>query len=123
MAHAKKPHNHGIIKNASIRQKETNPLCGDEIEIFAKVEKSKLTEIRFEGSGCYISQATASMLTDKIVGMKLLAIQNLNEDSLMEMLGATVTPARKKCAMLALWTIQKGIDNYLNVNKKKYAKK
>lgn len=122
MAHAKTPHNHGVIKGAVIRQKESNPLCGDEIEMFAQVEKSRLTEIKFEGSGCYISQATASMLTEKIKEMKLSAIQKMNEDSVMEMLGAVATPARKKCAMLSLWTIQKGIENYLNVKKKKDAK-
>ncbi len=123
MDHAKTPHNHGVIKGASIRQKETNPLCGDEIEMFAQVEKSKLVEIKFSGCGCYISQAAASMLTDKIRGMRLSAITKMNEESIMEMLGATVTPARKKCALLSLWTIQKGIENYLNVNKKKDAKK
>lgn len=123
MAHAKAPHNRGVLKNAAIRQKETNPLCGDEIEIFAQVENSKLTEIKFTGTGCYVSQASASMLTDKMRGMKLLAIKKMNEESVMTMLGAAVTPARKKCAMLSLWTIQKGIENYLNVNKKKDVKK
>lgn len=123
MAHAKTPHNRGVIKGAMIRKKEINPLCGDEIEIYAQVKNSKLTEIKFTGGGCYISQASASMLTDKIKGMKLLAIQKLNEDSVMDMLGATITPARKKCAMLSLWTIQKGIKDYLNVKNKSNAKK
>ena len=123
MEHAKTPHNVGVIKGAVIQQKETNPLCGDQIEMFARVEKLKLVEIKFSGSGCYISQAAASMLTDQIRGMKLSAVTKMNEESIMEMLGATVTPARKKCAMLSLWTIQKGIENYLNVKKKSNGKK
>jgi len=122
MAHAKSPHNQGVIRGAEIRQKETNPLCGDEIEIFARVKNSKLAEIKFNGSGCYISQAAASMLTDQLVDKKLLAVRKMNETNVMAMLGATVTPARKKCAMLALWTIQKGIENYLNVKSKKNVK-
>lgn len=123
MAHAKTPHNRGVIKGAMIRKKESNPLCGDEIEMYAQIKNLKLTEIKFTGGGCYISQASASMLTDKIKGMKLSAILKMNEDSVMEMLGAIVTPARKKCAMLSLWTIQKGIKDYLIIKKKKYVKK
>ena len=121
LAHAKEPRNFGVLKKAVIRKKETNPLCGDEIEMFADVKKGKLSKVMFKGHGCYISQAAASKLTDEVKKKKLGDIINMNEEDVKTMLGATITPARQKCAMLSLRALQEGINDYLITKDKRNA--
>ena len=121
----KNPHNFGEIKNAQIHARALNPLCGDEIEIFAnvKIDRSrgaasmplqKISEIKFRGAGCAISMASASMLTENALGKSAEQIMKFGEKEILEMLGIDVSPARKKCAMLGLWVLQKGIKKFLD---------
>ena len=69
--HYRNPRNKGRLPNADVSIHDSNPLCGDEIDIHLKVEEEKVKEIKFEGRGCAISQASASMLTEMIVGKSL----------------------------------------------------
>ena len=71
------PHNKGNLKNPTYEFSKNNPICGDEIKIQIITEKDKIKDIRFSGEGCAISQASASMLTDKIKNMPLKKIKNL----------------------------------------------
>ena len=123
----KNPRNFGEIKNAQIHARDLNPLCGDEIEIFANVEidrsrgaasmpLQKIFEIKFRGAGCAISMASASMLTENALGKSAEQILKMGEKEILEMLGIDVSPARKKCAMLGLWVLQTGVKKFLDRN-------
>lgn len=117
MAHAKNPHNFGGLKKAQIKKKEVNTLCGDQIEINASLEEEKIKEIKFSGASCFISKASASLLTDEVIGKNIYEVMKMNENSMIGLLGAEVTPARKKCVMLSLKTLQKGIEEFLTSKK------
>ena len=77
LEHFKHPHHHGKINDANITQKERNSSCGDELTFYLQVDGEKVVNVSFEGDGCAISQAAASMLTDEIIGKKLTEINHL----------------------------------------------
>ena len=112
--HYKNPMNFGVLKNPDIRKQDLNPLCGDEIEIFAKLDakKEKIREIRFKGHGCVICMASASILMQEMEGIELKKIQKMNTDDMLKLLGIELTPTRIKCMMLPLKAVQKGIIDY-----------
>jgi nitrogen fixation protein NifU and related proteins len=110
--HYRNPRNHGKMMNPHIHKEDSNPLCGDVIEIFVRVKNGKVDSVSFEGKGCVISQATASMLTDELKGKTLAEVQSLERENILDLIGLTLTPTRVKCAMLPLMTIKKGIIEY-----------
>ncbi|MGV8150330.1 MAG: iron-sulfur cluster assembly scaffold protein [Candidatus Woesearchaeota archaeon] len=112
--HYKNPKNFGEIQNSDIHKHDNNPLCGDEIEIFAKLDKKKetISEIKFKGHGCVICIASGSILMDELEGKKLKDIQKMRPEDMLKLLGLELTPARIKCMMLPLKTLQKGIIDY-----------
>lgn len=106
--HFKNPHNKGKIKNATLSAKESNPLCGDNLQIDILLDKNgKITKATFDGEGCAISQASASMLTEKLIGMSLPQIKKLKKEEIYKMLGIQISPARTKCALLSLVATKK----------------
>ena len=110
----KNPHNKGNLKNPTYEFSKNNPVCGDEIKIQIITEKDKIKDIRFSGEGCAISQASASMLTDKIKNMPLKKIKNLNKDDILEMLKIPISYTRIKCALLPLDAIKGALENVRN---------
>ena len=111
--HYKNPRNFGKIAKASIHHHEYNPLCGDEIEMFLIIGKdNKVSEVRFHGHGCAISQASASMLTEQIKGKGTEELKKLSKDDIVEMLGIPISPVRLKCALLSLDTLKNSILIY-----------
>ncbi|TAM89649.1 SUF system NifU family Fe-S cluster assembly protein [bacterium] len=103
LEHYRSPHNYGHLENPDISVEDDNPLCGDRIRVDLKVEDGRIADVRFEGKGCAISQASASMLTDVVKGMTLHDTLRLGKDEIMENLGAdTLAAARIKCATLGL---------------------
>jgi nitrogen fixation NifU-like protein len=112
--HYEHPSNKGVLEDAHIKHTDMNALCGDQVTIYAKVIDGKISDIKFQGIGCAISQASASMLTERVKGMELKRVLEMGQKQILEMLGVdTLSPMRIKCAMLALRTLQKGILNYL----------
>lgn len=108
--HYKYPHNKGKIEHPDIQNKEKNPSCGDEIEITATLnDKKELTDIKFDGHGCAISQAAISLLTDEIKGNNVEEIMKVGKEQVLELLGLDIAPMRIKCAMLGLRVLQRGI--------------
>lgn len=92
---------------------DSNPLCGDEIDIHLKVEQGKIKDIKFEGRGCAISQASASMLTEMVMDKPLTAVKDLAKDDILENIGLmNLGPARIKCALLSLKVLKMGMINY-----------
>lgn len=109
--HFKNPHNAGNLENPDKSAIESNPLCGDKIQIDIKLDKEqKITEIAFKGEGCAISQAASSMLTDKVIGMTATEIKALDHKDIYELLKVDISPGRAKCALLALETIKKALS-------------
>lgn len=101
--HYRNPHNFGHLSDPDAVAEDVNPLCGDQIRIELAVDSDrKVTDIRFSGKGCAISQASVSMLTDAVKGKTLEEIATLPKDAVLENVGIGISPTRMKCAMLGL---------------------
>ncbi len=101
--HYRNPRNFGRFESADASAEDLNPLCGDQIRMELKVDKSGLVQdVRFSGKGCAISQASASMLTESIKGKSLSEIATLPKEAVLENVGIGISPTRMKCAMLGL---------------------
>ncbi len=100
--HYRHPHNFGQLERPDAEAEDLNPLCGDQIRMQLKVDDGVVSDVRFSGKGCAISQASASMLTDAIKGMKLADVATLSKDVVLENVGIGISPTRMKCAMLGL---------------------
>ena len=107
--HFRDPRNHGSLDHPDIHAADTNPLCGDRIAIDLAVQDGQVAEVRFNGRGCAISQASASMLTEKIEGASLDELRAITPQDVLEMLGVEIGPARQRCALLALKVLHEGI--------------
>lgn len=116
--HYKNPRNFGLIENMDIDYFDENPLCGDEIRITAKVVDKKISEMKFNSKGCAISQATASILTDELIGKSIEEIKQLDLNYITHLLNIQLSVSRVKCAMLALIALKKGIINFEGKNDK-----
>lgn len=106
--HYRNPRNAGTIADADISYEDTNPLCGDRIRIDLKVADGKVTDIKFSGRGCAISQASTSMLTEMIQGQDVEEIRSLTAQDLLDEIGIPISPARVKCALLGLKVLKTG---------------
>jgi nitrogen fixation NifU-like protein len=109
--HAKHPHNAGTLEHPDISHEEHNPLCGDRVRIDLQINDDTITDIRFTGRGCAISQASASLLTDEIKGMSVERAKQYSKDELLELIGIPLqkNPVRIKCALLSLKTLKAGL--------------
>ncbi len=109
LEHYKHPRNHGTLDQPDFAFEDSNPLCGDRLRMEFRVRDDVIVESRFNGHGCSISQAAASMLTERIEGMKLDEAKRLGSGDVLEMLGIELGPVRLKCALLALKTMKAGL--------------
>ena len=108
------PRNYGKIDSPDITIRDSNPLCGDEIEINVKFDGDKIKDVKFTGKGCDISQASASMLTEMIMGKSLEDVKRVGKEDILESLGLpNLGPARIKCALLSLKTLKLGVYSYV----------
>jgi nitrogen fixation NifU-like protein len=100
--HYRNPRNFGSLERADVEAEDLNPLCGDQIRMQLELEDGVVSDVRFSGRGCAISQASASMLTERVKGMKLADIAKLSKDVVLEDVGIGISATRMKCAMLGL---------------------
>lgn len=107
--HYQNPRNYGTLENATISYEEDNPVCGDHIRLDLIVQDNRVTDVRFSGHGCAISQASASMLTEAIVGKTLDELKSLDKQFILDMLGIPLGPVRLKCALLSLKVLKAGV--------------
>jgi nitrogen fixation NifU-like protein len=108
--HYQNPRHYGIMEDPDISYQDDNPLCGDVIRIDLKVdEEERITDVAFSGEGCAISQASASMLTEEILGKTLDEVKALGKEDVLEMLGIQLGPVRLKCALLSLKVLKAGV--------------
>jgi len=104
--HYQSPRNFGTIEGADLSHEEGNPSCGDLIRIDIALDGERIREIKFSGKGCAISQASSSMLTERLQGASLAEIKAMTKDDILEMLGIELSPMRVKCALLPLKVVK-----------------
>src|SRR5215210_3248026 len=97
--HYKQPHNWGELPDADLEFEDFNPLCGDELKVDGE---NRVQDVRFSGHGCAISQASASMASDEVIGMPVDELVRLDKDFILELLGIDISATRMKCALLSL---------------------
>lgn len=107
--HYQNPRNFGHLENPDIVHEEGNPSCGDQIRIEIKIQDNKISDIKFTGKGCTISQASASILTEIVKGKTLDEIKKFSKEDMLNALGIPISPIRLKCALLGLKVLKAGI--------------
>ena len=118
--HYENPRNRRAIEGADIDYTGGNPGCGDIIHMFATIgENDRITDVSFEGEGCTISQAAASIVTEMVKGKTLGDLEGMSYETLVEELGSEVVAPRIKCAVLALGTLKAGAAEYVSVRRLK----
>jgi len=126
MDHYKRPRNHGEIEGADLHEHLLNPLCGDEVTVYAIFDGDRVTDVKFSGRGCSISQASASMMTERLVGKSREEVEaEISEfkammvgekefpemDDLAALKGVIQFPSRIRCATLAWNAFQRGLED------------
>ena len=103
LEHYKQPHNWGELEHAELEFEDFNPLCGDELKVQLRVDgEERITDVRFSGHGCAISQASASMASDEVIGMPVSKLLELDREFVLDLLGIDISATRMKCALLSL---------------------
>ncbi len=103
------PLNYGALAAADWSYEEDNPLCGDVIRIDVKLgTDGRVAEVAWQGNGCAISQASASILTEEVKGLTLEEVRSFDKDQLLALLGVPLSMARVKCALLCLKVLKAG---------------
>jgi nitrogen fixation NifU-like protein len=111
LEHYRRPHNFGVLDDATNSQEGANPLCGDRITLQLRIRDGRVDGVGFTGRGCAISQASASLLTDEIKGKPVATAAGMQAGDVLELLGIEISPARMKCALLSLETLQQALEN------------
>jgi nitrogen fixation NifU-like protein len=107
--HYHHPRGWGLKQSADIERTGRNPLCGDEITIQLTLTPTTISAMRFEGQGCVISRAAASLLSEYCAGKPVVEIQRLQPADMEHLLGIALPPARLTCGLLALDTIKQAL--------------
>ena len=109
LEHYKRPRNFGELESHDHSAHEVNPLCGDELGVQIAVDDGRIADLRFQGHGCAISQAAASMASEQLIGMEVDEVATLEADWMLELLGIDVSATRRKCALLSLKVVRHAI--------------
>ena len=111
--HFNNPRNKGALDDPDMLVNGGNPGCGDVVTLFVKLdEQDRITDIKFDGHGCTISMAAASLLTEMVQDKTLAQVRQMNYGKLIDTLGREVVQSRLRCATLAMDTLQGGAREY-----------
>jgi len=113
LEHYKYPKHRTTIPNPDFTGGDYNPSCGDRVAIQGTVHDGVVTAIGFSGSGCVISQAAASMVTEACLGKTVADIQKMTSDDIKTMIKIPLGPTRLKCALLSLYVLQQALNDFL----------
>ena len=103
LEHYKRPHHFGELERPDLEFYDTNPLCGDELRVQLRLDgDNRVADVAFSGQGCAISQASASMVSDEIIGMPIDDVLRLDKQFVLDLLGIDISATRIKCALLSL---------------------
>lgn len=108
--HYKRPRNFGVLEPHDLEAEEHNPLCGDELSVQIRVKDGHIEDLRFDGHGCAISQAAASIASEELKGMELEEVGKLGADWMLDLLGIPVSATRRKCALLNLKVVRGAVS-------------
>ncbi|MEM3852278.1 MAG: SUF system NifU family Fe-S cluster assembly protein [Methanomassiliicoccales archaeon] len=109
LEHYKHPHNKGTLEHPDVFAHGNNPVCGDDITMYVRLQDGKVADVRFDGRGCAISQASASMLTDAVKGRQASEVMAMDVESIKELLHIPLSAVRIKCATLGLKVLQEAL--------------
>ncbi len=109
LEHYKRPRNFGELDPHDLDAQEFNPLCGDELGVQIQVIDGRIADLRFNGHGCAISQAAASIASDELIGMRVEDAAALDATWMLELLGINISATRRKCALLSLKALRRAI--------------
>ena len=110
--HYKNPHHKGTLLPPAVSKRSVNRNCGDDLELYLRIENGKIADVSFEGVGCAISTAGASMLTDKLIGLTVDEARGLTEDDMYALFGIPVSAGRAKCALLAYRSLREILETH-----------
>ncbi len=118
--HFKNPRNAGTIDDADIIGEDLNPLCGDKVKAFLKLDENGLIQrFAFCADGCAISVAATSIIGEGLAGLSLQELESLENEKIYEMIGVPISTGRVKCALLGISCIRKAIKLYKAENAEK----
>ena len=107
--HYEEPFHRGRLPTATHAHEDDNPLCGDVVRMELAIGDGVIHDAYFSGDGCCISQASASMLVEKIAGKSVDQVKAMTAGEMLELFGAKLTPNRQKCCLLAWRVLQQAI--------------
>ncbi len=108
--HGMNPRNFGLLDPTIVDVEADNPLCGDKLRLTLRVDETgHISEVGWDGQGCAISQAAASMLGEELIGKSLEEAKTINKDAVFEMIGIPLSMNRVKCALLSLKVLTIGL--------------
>ena len=108
--HYKNPSYRGHLDPHDIQFEDNNPLCGDHIEVTLRTDdQGNVADARFDGHGCAISQASAELLMEAIIGKTVEDVKQLSKQDILDLLGIDLGPVRLKCALLSLKVLKAGV--------------
>ena len=110
----KNPNNFGRIENPDAHFKDSNPLCGDEVEVFLRIENNTIEDMKFIGAGCSISKASTDILADYLIGKEVEEVLEISNNEVLNLININISPMRLKCALLGLVTVKKSIEEWKN---------
>lgn len=115
--HHEDPFHRGTLSDATHAHEDKNPLCGDVVRIELKLdEKGKIEDAYFNGEGCVISQASASMLLEEMYGKTLDDLKDFSAEDMLKLYGPRLTPNRQKCCLLSWKVIQSAVHSPLKID-------
>jgi nitrogen fixation NifU-like protein len=108
LEHYRNPHNKGVLDPHDLHFADSNPTCGDEMSMTLRLSDAKdaVADVAFDGRGCAISQASASILTDELRGQTLDEVKGIDPKHVLDAIGVPIGPARLKCALLSYKVLQ-----------------
>jgi nitrogen fixation NifU-like protein len=108
----KNPMNMGKLENPSVIQHGVNESCGDEMDLYLKIENGIVIDAKFTATSCSVGVVSSAILTEEIIGKSLEEVKKLDKKKLLELIGVNLTTSRVKCATLPLETLEKGLNDY-----------
>jgi nitrogen fixation NifU-like protein len=108
----KNPMNEGILDSPSIVEHGVNEACGDEMDLYLKIEGDTIIDSSFKAQSCSVGIVASAIITDEIKGKKISEVKNFSKEDLLKLIGVNLTTSRIKCATLPLETLQESLKNY-----------